>query len=95
MANLITSASDHQIHVDYDRDSDVLYIALGNPVAAVGDYVDGIIYRFSETTDEPCGVTVVGFKENKWDKKVTVLAKDIATHLHIKSDDLLSALSKV
>jgi len=93
MATVSRGMAAQNIHVDYDRESDVLYIALGNPVAAISDYVDGIIYRYSETGDQPCGATIVGFKGNKWDMKS--LAKDVATHLHIKASDLMNAISKI
>ena len=52
------------IDAAYDRHADVLYIALGRPRPDYGEEGDeGIIWRFAEADDAPCGVTVLGFRD--------------------------------
>lgn len=70
------------VSVDYDRHSDILYIALEPIVPAEGeDFPRGIVKRFSMEDDTPVGVTVNGFKRNSWDRDVRRLAAIVAAHL--------------
>ncbi len=71
-----------QITVDYDRDVDVLYVAIGKPRPGEGeDRPGGIVYRYAVEDDTPCGLTIVGFRRNEWHTKPGDLAKLIADHL--------------
>lgn len=48
---------------DYDEDADILYIAVGQPRAAVGvDIGEGVIARYDEAYREVVGLTVVGMR---------------------------------
>jgi hypothetical protein len=70
------------VSVDYDRHSDVLYIALEPIQPAEGeDFPRGIVKRFSMEDGSPVGVTVVGFKRNAWDRDVLLLAAIATAHL--------------
>jgi uncharacterized protein YuzE len=52
---------------EYDAESDVLYLSIGEPRPGVGEQTpEGHIVRFDET-GEFCGVTLVGVRE-KLDK---------------------------
>lgn len=51
------------IKTDYDKENDVLYISLGNPVPSFGEEDDeGIIIRKSKDTHELSGVTIIKYK---------------------------------
>jgi uncharacterized protein YuzE len=57
---------------DYDEEADVLYISIGKPKKALGvDIGDGNIVRYSETSGEIVGLTLLGVKE----KVLSALAK--------------------
>lgn len=80
--------------VDYDSDADVLYVSLGRPVPAEGEYVDDIIYRYAMKDNSPSGVTVIDYRGNNWDKKVDELAKLIAKHLAISERNIAQAITE-
>jgi hypothetical protein len=70
--------------VDYDRMADVLYVSLGKPVPDEGeDRPQGIVLRFAIKDNIPTGVTVIGFRRNKWDRNLLGLSEIIGTHLMI------------
>lgn len=49
---------------DYDKEADVLYIAIGEPRKAIGiDIGEGLIVRYMEETGEVVGLTIIGVKE--------------------------------
>lgn len=49
--------------VDYDAESDVLYLSVGEPQPGYGDETpEGHILRFDEN-DDLCGVTIIGVQE--------------------------------
>jgi hypothetical protein len=71
-----------QMTADYDQDADVLYVLVGEPRAAEGeDLPGGIIRRYALDDATPCGVTVVGYHRNHWNRKPRELAKIVAEHL--------------
>jgi hypothetical protein len=73
----------------YDSDADVLYVVLGEPVAAEGTLVDGVIYRYaSGHKDRPCGATVIGYREDHWESKLSDLAQLIGRHLRVHPEDI-------
>ena len=48
----------------YDPEADVLYLAIGQPKAAIGvDIGDGVIARYDEDKNILVGLTVVGLKQ--------------------------------
>jgi uncharacterized protein YuzE len=48
---------------DYDEDSDVLYLSVGEPRPAVGlDIGDGVIVRYDEGRQEVVGLTLIGLR---------------------------------
>lgn len=55
--------SANNLTLDYDRDSDVLYISIGEPSPGVAEHLDDdILLRYSLDTGELIGVTVLGFR---------------------------------
>lgn len=49
---------------EYDEEADVLYISIGEPLAAVGlDVGEGVIVRYREETGEVVGITIIGMKQ--------------------------------
>jgi hypothetical protein len=71
-----------KVSVDYDRDVDVLYVAIGKPRPAEGeDRPRGVVYRYAMDDDAPCGVTIVGFRRNGWHEKLGELARFVAAQL--------------
>ena len=49
---------------DYDEESDVLYISIGEPQKAVSvDIGEGAVVRYIEATGEVVGLTLIGVKE--------------------------------
>ena len=60
---------------DYDRDADVLYVAVEPIVAAEGeDAPRGVVLRYSIAKNVPCGITVIGYKRNRWPSDLRQLA---------------------
>lgn len=85
-----------RISVDYDRERDVLYVALEPIVPAEGeDAPRGIVKRFAVADNTPVGVTVVGFRRNHWDSDVLDLADLITIHLSVSSEDRLDLLKAI
>lgn len=79
--------------VDYDCASDVLYVSLGNPIPDEGeDRPRGIVLRFSIKDNSPSGVTVIGFRRNKWDKNILDLSELIGRHLTIDKTEVFAAI---
>jgi Protein of unknown function (DUF2283) len=70
---------------DYDRDADVLYIAVGEPRPSESeDWKGGLVVRFPfDDLEHAWGVTVVGYKSNGWMDKVTLLADAVASILKV------------
>ena len=73
---------------DYDRDADVLYVAVGQPRPGYGDDgPDDVILRYGKADRRPSGVTVVGFQENGWPRRLRDLAAIIARHVDVNECD--------
>jgi uncharacterized protein YuzE len=84
-----------ELAVNYDAQSDVLYLAVGAPVPADTDEDDdGLLVRFAKTNGKPCGVTVLGFASN-WTKSTDRLANLIGSHLQMPRSAVAAALAGV
>lgn len=81
-----------KIVVTYDREADVLYVAIGQPEPAVGEVINGVIYRYSNATKAPCGATVLGYRDEGWSNRLSDLADEIANHLPVLSGDLVKVI---
>ena len=77
------------IDAAYDRHADVLYIALGRPRPDYGE--EGIIWRFAEVDDAPCGVTVLGLREI-WTGREGRLAGKIGAFLRADAAQVAQAV---
>jgi hypothetical protein len=76
------STSSAQMTADYDQDADVLYVLVGEPRAGEGeDLPGGIVRRYALDDATPCGVTVIGYHRNRWNRKPRELAQIVAEHL--------------
>lgn len=63
-AAILWENRNEKIKVSYDQDADVLYISKDDPVPSLteeGD--DGLLLRYSISSDKPSGVTVVSFRQ--------------------------------
>lgn len=54
----------NKITIDYDNESDVLYLSFGNPKPTISEEFDNIAIRKDEITNEIIGVTVINFLKN-------------------------------
>jgi hypothetical protein len=71
-----------QLTADYDHNVDILYVVNGEPRPAEGeDLPNGIVYRYALDDNSPCGVTIIGYRANRWHEKPRDLAEIIADHL--------------
>lgn len=69
------------IEANYDKQADVLYVALDQPRAAISEEGrDGLIYRFAMDNEQPCGITVTGYRDI-WSGKERDLAQKIGVFL--------------
>ena len=51
------------INWDYDKEADVLYLSIGEPMPAVGmDVGEGVIVRYDEARKEVVGLTLLGLR---------------------------------
>ena len=83
------------LKISYDVDSDVLYLALGDPVPATTDEDDhGLLLRYARSDGHPCGVTVLGF-HSTWEAKAGELSEIVSEHLHLKPRDVLRTIRAV
>lgn len=49
---------------EYDKETDVLYISIGEPGKAVGlDVGEGVIVRYDEKKRDVVGLTIIGVKQ--------------------------------
>ena len=82
------------IVADYDKNSDVLYVALDKPCPAYSsEQSDGLLFRFSYGADKPCGVTVFDY-DSHWVADKKTLANKIAEFLGATPNDVLSVLTE-
>ncbi|MDB5643270.1 MAG: hypothetical protein JWN07_2587 [Hyphomicrobiales bacterium] len=81
------------LSADYDARSDVFYIVLGEdgPVESEGA-PEGVDLDFRLDTEEPCGVTVLGYRRDGWPKRLDELAGIAARHLAVSPDAVLSLI---
>ena len=90
------TVSSPKISVSYDRNSDVLYIALGKAVPAKTRHDDrGLAFRFAVEDGHPCGVTIMGYKADHWIDNIRDLANIIGGKLHIQNATVLTALENI
>jgi hypothetical protein len=90
------STSSAPLTADYDQDADVLYVLAGEPRPAEGeDLPGGIIRRFALDDAAPCGVTVIGYHRNRWNRKPRELAKIVAAHLGADVEQVRSLVAVV
>jgi|GEM_PF-6162710 len=72
-----------QVHLQYDKKYDILYIDIGEPCAAYSDEIDdGIYLRINPKTEKAVGVTIFSYKS----KPIEKIAKTI--HLPIDWIDI-------
>jgi uncharacterized protein YuzE len=49
------------VNWEYDKEADVLYLSIGDPVPAVGvDVGDGVVLRYDEARRQVVGITLIG-----------------------------------
>jgi uncharacterized protein YuzE len=81
-------------HADYDAESDVLYLHLGEPRGAEGEETpEGHVIRFKPGTQRIVGLTVVGAQailDRDGELRITILESVKAS-----ADDLAPALAAV
>lgn len=83
-AQIVWRASE-EVEASYDRDSDILYISKDRPEKALTEEDDnGLLLRYSLTTDRPCGVTVRSFR-TYWANHQNELAEQVSTFLSVSS----------
>ena len=72
------------LRASYDGEVDVLHLASGVPADVEGDDLPGgIELDYSVADGHPCGVTIIGYVRNGWDRKVTELSGIVARHLSV------------
>ncbi|HEX4730317.1 MAG TPA: DUF2283 domain-containing protein [Solirubrobacterales bacterium] len=81
-------------HADYDADSDVLYLHVGEPQEAEGEETpEGHVLRYAPGTQNIVGLTVVGARR-LLDRDGT-LTVTIPESIEASADDLAPALAAV
>jgi hypothetical protein len=82
-----------RVTADYDRDADVMYVALGSPVPSEGeDHPRGVVLRFAQSDNSPSGVTIIGFSRHRWDEDLRSLSELIGRHLKVDAASARFAL---
>lgn len=85
-AEVIWNNPDNAIQSSYDENTDVLYLSIYGPVAAIteeGD--DGLLLRYSMVDENPVGVTILDFRR-AWSQHLSSLAKRVASFLHVSAE---------
>ena len=83
-----------QMTADYDDEADVLYVFVGDPRPAEGeDLPSGIVRRYALDDATPCGVTVIGYHRNRWNRRPRELAKIVAEHLRADVEQVRSLVA--
>ena len=91
----ISQRATHSVRVtaDYDRDADVMYVALGSPVPSEGeDHPRGVVLRFAQSDNSPSGVTIIGYFRHRWDEDLHSLSELIGRHLRVDATNARLAL---
>lgn len=85
MAQVRDRAFDSPVRVNFDAESDVLYVAKGNkPVPSESDRATkGVELRYALSNGAPSGVTVIGFKHYHWNTHLSELSKLIGEHIKL------------
>jgi len=84
------------IKARYDEEGDVLYVSAGRAVpASVSRRARGVLLRYSDADDAPCGVTVVGLRAAGWDHELDALAQLIASHVGVAPAEVNTALNQI
>lgn len=74
-----------EVEASYDRDADILYISKNRAETALTEEDDnGLLLRYSLTTDKPCGVTVRSFSAY-WANHQDELASEVSNFLSVSS----------
>jgi hypothetical protein len=82
-----------RVTADYDRDADVMYVALGSPVPSeVEDHPRGVVLRFAQSDNSPSGATIIGFYRHRWDEDLRNLSELIGRHLKVDAANVRLAL---
>jgi uncharacterized protein YuzE len=78
---------------EYEPTTDVLYIVVGEaqPVESEG-VLAGLDLDYKLDTDEPCGVTVMGYQQYGWPSRLHELAEIAAQHLSLNPETVLSVV---
>jgi uncharacterized protein YuzE len=84
----MAEAEAHGVRVNYDRESDVLYLTFLPERVAVGfEASDGVILRLDPETNELIGLTVIGFSERSPDD---IIAR-VRGSLFVPREELIEA----
>lgn len=79
-------------HADYDADSDVLYLHVGEPRKAEGEETpEGDLLRFAPGTQNIVGLTVLGARRRL--DRDGILTVTIPESIEASADDLAPALA--
>lgn len=80
--------------VDYDQDSDVLYIStrLGRE-ARLKETLPGVLWRYDRVTGDIIGVTILDYSQYQR-RRIADLYQDIGTHLNIDAIDAQAMLNR-
>jgi hypothetical protein len=90
----MTAVANSDITADYDSSEDVLYLALGEPVASSSDEDEhGLLVRYAYEDGRACGVTVLGFRDCGWNQRVPALADSVGRYLGVDPSRVISALN--
>jgi hypothetical protein len=69
---------------DFDTESDVLYLSLGQPVPSYSEErPEGIVFRWAYADKRPSGVTVIGYRAHHWRVRIKELSELAAAHLNV------------
>ena len=81
------------VSADYDPETDVLYVTLGDPIECEGDGLEnGVELDYAVADGKPCAATVVGFHRHRWEANVAGLAQIISGHLNIVDQPVAVAI---
>lgn len=74
----------NQLIFSYDREVDVLYVSVGNPMPGISEETkDGIILRYDMKTNKLIGFTMVDFLANFKEKKVKTFVTNLKAELQL------------
>lgn len=83
------------IKADYDQSVDVLYVIRGEPQPVEGNGLPGgVELDYAQADGRPCGITVIGYRRNRWPAKQAELARIIKVHLSVEPRGVLDAIRR-